>query len=188
MRSRVSRRHTFALLTVLFVLSRAADAGGTYMVTPDLRHETNPIVSVLGAGWGGLLVVQVALSALVIWLTYWDLFGSRLPYPTQRGLGFREFAGAYYFGRKSTLVEFLWRPPAGWRLNLKLAGYALPRLLIVLGFTVATSSIASLHSEVWRGVLRVTSPWIYLVPILVLAFWSIYGFLRREFQCYVDAS
>lgn len=188
MGSRSSKRHTFALLTVLFLLSRATDAGATYMVTPDLRHETNPIVSVLGAGWVGLLLVQVALSALVIWLTYWDLFGSRSPYPRQRGLGFREFAEAYYFGRKSTLVDFLWRPPTGWRLNLKLAGYALSRLLIVLGFGVAVSSVASLHSEMWRGVLRMTSPWIYLVPIFVLALWSIYGFLRREYECYVDAA
>ncbi len=185
---RSSRRHTFVLLTGLFLLSRAADAGATYMVTPDLRHETNPIVSVLGAGWGGLLVVQVVLSALVIWLTYWDLFGSGPPYPRQRGLGLREFADAYYFGRKRTLADFLWRPPAGWRLNLKFAGYALPRLLIVLGFGVAMSSVVSLHSDAWRGVLRATSPWTYIVPAVLLALWSIYGFLRREFELYVDAA
>ena len=183
-----SKRQTFALLIVLFLLSRAADAAATYMVTPDLRHETNPIVSVFGEGWAGLLVAQIVLSALVIGLTHWDLFRSRLPYPPQGGLEFPEFAQAYYFGRKSTLLDFLWRPPVGWRLNLKLAGYSAPRVLIVFGFLVATSSIASLHSEGWRGVLRATSPWMYFVPACLLALWSIYGFLRREFQSYVDAA
>lgn len=188
MRGRESRRHTFGVLTVLFLLSRAADAGATYLVTPDLRHETNPLVSVFGAGWGGLVVVQVVLSALVIWLTYWDLLAWRPHYPKERGLGFREFAEAYYFGRESTIVDFLWRPPTGWRLNLKVAGYALPRLLMVLGFGVAVSSVISLHSDAWRGVLRATSPWIFLVPTFALALWSIYGFLRREYECYVDAA
>ena len=175
------------VLTLLFLLSRAADAAATYVVTPDLRHETNPIVSVLGAGWTGLLAAQVVLSALVIGLAYWDLFRSRPPHPTQHGLGFPEFAQAYYFGRKSTLVDFLWRPPVGWRLNLKLAGYSAPRVLIVLGFYVAASSLASVRSQGWRAVLRATSPWIYLVPAVLLVAWSVHGFLRREYRLYLDA-
>jgi hypothetical protein len=184
MRYEPNKRQMFALLTVLFLISRVADAAATYMVTPDLRHETNPVVSVLGAGWNGILVAQVILSALVIGLIYWDLFLSRLPYPAEHGLEFPEFAQTYYFGRKRILLDFLWRPPSGWRLNLKLAGYALPRVLVVLGFSVAASSIASLHSERWRRLLHATSPWIYFVPAVFLAVWSIYAFLRREFRLY----
>lgn len=185
MGSAARRPRTFAVLTVLFLLSRASDAAATYMVTPNLRTETNPMVSIFGVGWAGLILAQVVLSALVVGLTHWDLFRSRLPYPGQRRLEFREFAQAYYFGRKRSMLDFLWRPPVGWRLNLKLAGYALPRVLTFLGFCVAGSSLASLHSQAWRQVLRATTPWVYLVPVVLLTAWSIYGFLRREFEAYL---
>lgn len=158
------------------------------MVTPGLRTETNPMVSVFGVGWTELLIAQVVLIALVVVLTHWDLFRSRLAHPRQRGLGFRDFAQLYYFGRKRGLLDFLWRSPAGWRLNLKLSGYALPRVLIVLGFCVAGSSLASLRSRAWHHFLRATAPWIYILPVALLTVWSIYGFLRREYGAYRRAS
>lgn len=187
MRHKACRRRTFVLLVVLLLISRSADAVTTYMVTPDLRSETNPLVTLLGAGWLELIIVQMLLTAMVAVLTYWDLYKSPLPYPSRSDLAFREFAQEYYFGQKRSLLDFVWRPPAGWRLNLKLLGYVLPRVLIMLGFYVSVSSFVSLHIEVWRQFLRETSPWIYYVPAIIYALASIRSFLRREYAFYLGA-
>ena len=66
-----------------------------------------------------------------------------------------------------------------------MAGYVLPRALILLGFCIATSTFVPIHSAPWRQVLRLTFPYIYYVPMVLMILWSVYGFLRREFHFYV---
>ena len=180
-----SRVRTFVVLTLLFLASRTADAATTYMVTPDLSREYNPLVRIFGAGWRQLLFAQAVMIALVVGLAYWDLFFSPLPHPQERGLSFRDFADIYYFARRVTATDYLWRLPRGWRMGLKMAGYVLPRALIILGFYVAASTFMSIHSALWRQVLRLTFPAIYYVPMVLVILWSAYGFLRREFRSYV---
>ena len=51
----------FVLLTTLLVLTRVADIYTTYLSTPDLKTEANPLVSKFGLGWTGLLIAQVIL-------------------------------------------------------------------------------------------------------------------------------
>ena len=50
----------------------------------------------------------------------------------------------------------------------KMAGYVLPRALILLGFYVAASTFVSIHSAPWRQVLRLTFPYIYYVPMVLM--------------------
>ena len=53
------------LFIVMIVLSRCADLVSTYLVTPDLAHELNPFVTVLGSGWLGLILISV-FAALIL--------------------------------------------------------------------------------------------------------------------------
>ncbi len=182
------RVRTFAVLTLLLFASRTADAATTYLVTPDLSRETNPMVRVLGFGWSQLLAAEVILSLLVVGLSYWALFSPPLRHPQEQGLRFREFADVFYFGRRAALTDYLWRPPVGWRLNLKMAGHTLPRVLIAMGFSVAASSLASVYCAPWREFLRLTAPSCYYVPLVLLSVWSIHSFLRHEYSGYSSAA
>jgi len=56
------RRHTeFFILLTLLIVTRVADGILTYKITPDLSRELNPLVSIFGFGWAGLILVALAI-------------------------------------------------------------------------------------------------------------------------------
>jgi hypothetical protein len=64
------------VITVGLVVARVLDFWTTYRVAPSLRGESNPVVWVLGAGWGGRVlcngVLVVGLIGLA-WCAGWVL-------------------------------------------------------------------------------------------------------------------
>ena len=58
------RDHLAHTLAVLLFVSRAGDVGSTYLLTPTLRLETNPIVRRLGWWWA---LASFAVCAVPYW-------------------------------------------------------------------------------------------------------------------------
>ena len=48
------------------ILLRITDLGLTFIYTPDLRYEWNPIVSVFNYSWIGMLITQILIICLII--------------------------------------------------------------------------------------------------------------------------
>ena len=71
----MGKRTRFVLITVWIVCSRAYDAYCTYQLTPDLTHEANPLVTVVGvSSWSVLLFIIGLLTAYVIYAYYRHVF------------------------------------------------------------------------------------------------------------------
>jgi len=54
-----AKKRNFFVLTVSYFLITAADLTLTYIATPDLEKEGNPLVTNLSFGWSGLIAVNV---------------------------------------------------------------------------------------------------------------------------------
>jgi hypothetical protein len=67
----VNKQTEFIALTALVVLTRVGDGITTYMVTPDLAREMNPLAA---GGWWMLILSAAVILALSIWLNYQHLF------------------------------------------------------------------------------------------------------------------
>ncbi len=176
-------RWEFAVLTVLLIATRVWDAAATYAVTPDLARETNPIVSVFGQGWAGVLVAQVILVSVVIALSHYSLFRVKHVHPPQDGLGFRDFVALYYFGRRRGLARLLYEFPADKSVMIGLLGYVLPRTLIVVGAFISLSSTFLVRSVAYRGFYAVARPYYYVV-LAGVAFAFCVLFFKREYTLY----
>ncbi|MCK4408528.1 MAG: hypothetical protein KAW67_00490 [Candidatus Eisenbacteria sp.] len=176
-------RWEFAILTVLLLATRVWDAAATYAVTPDLARETNPIVSLFGQGWTGVLVAQAVLVSVVIVLSYYSLFRVKRVHPSQDGLGFRDFVALYYFGEEKNLTRLLYEFPADKRVLTGLLGYVLPRTLIVVGAFISLSSMFLARSVAYRGFYAVARPYYYgILAGVAIAFCVL--FFRREYAMY----
>ncbi len=176
-------RWEFAVLTVLLLATRVWDAGATYAVTPDLAHETNPIVSLFGQGWTGVLVAQVVLVSVVIVLSYYSLFRVKLARPPQEGLGFRDFVALCYFGKEKNLTRLLYEFPADKRVLVGLLGYVLPRTLIMVGAFISLSSMVLVRSVAYRGFYGVARPYYYGILVGVAIVFCVL-FFKREYALY----
>jgi len=63
--NRINNKFAFYITILIYVLLTLADVILTYVATPDLVAEGNPLVTVHGFGWGALLIAQ-AISFIVI--------------------------------------------------------------------------------------------------------------------------
>ena len=52
----------FCILTLLLIITRFWDITSTYIITPNLEKETNPIVSIFGQGWLSIIIIQIILN------------------------------------------------------------------------------------------------------------------------------
>ena len=75
----------FTITIVWILLTRWFDAFSTYLHTPDLGKEANPLVSVFGFSWTPLLVVVVVCSIYAIYTYYLATFQIYNFLPKEKG-------------------------------------------------------------------------------------------------------
>ncbi len=176
-------RLEFFLLTSFFILARCWDMVATYLVTPDLEKETNPIISVFGQGWTAVIIIQAILMSVIITLNYYSLFKIKSSYPSQRACSFKEFIAYYYFGEKQNLIKMLYRFPKNRDVLIKALGYILPRALIVISIFISMSSTLLIVNNDYRKFYTVAKPYYYIVLIaIVFVFCAL--FLKKEYVLY----
>ncbi len=176
-------RLEFFLLTSFFIITRCWDIVATYLVTPSLEKETNPIVSIFGQGWIAVIIVQVLLVAVIITLNYYSLFKVATGYPSQRACSFKEFIAYYYFGEKQNLIKMLYRFPKNRNVLIKALGYILPRALIAISIFISMSSTLLIVNDDYRKFYAVVKPYYYIVLIAIVFVFCIL-FFKREYAHY----
>ena len=68
----ISKKNSIVII-VLIIVTRIMDGITTYIVTPDLKFELNPLVRALGESWLILLSVGGIFVALAIWYFYFSV-------------------------------------------------------------------------------------------------------------------
>ena len=140
----------FAIVSSWILLTRAYDAYCTYQYTPDLSHEANPLVSILGFGWTPLLLTLVILSSYVIYAYYQATFK---PYaemlPKEQQLSFSDFVGYVYTGKKQSWTAMFYKLPNSMKRFNHVVGHLMAKSLAFAGFTlppykIETASASSL--------------------------------------------
>lgn len=176
------KRHEFMLLTVLLCVTRLSDLLATFIVTPDLVRETNPMVSIFGQGWTWLIGVQVVLVSSIVWLNYLSIFKPRPDHPPQSGLSLGQFATTYYFGREQHWTNLIFRLPYRRSVFVKVFGYTLPRVLIVVGLVVSMSSLLLSVSKTYANHYPPLPA--FYAAIAAIALLIYYRFFRIEYNAY----
>lgn len=64
----------FWILIAIYLLLAFADGALTYINTPDLSREGNPLVAELGLGWGALIIANIAVFALFFAASYYNYY------------------------------------------------------------------------------------------------------------------
>ena len=160
---RARRGLRFVATTALLVAARALDAWSTWVATPDLRLETNPLQRLLHFGWGGLLLMNAVVIAILVYAAWRAAF--RPPaLPTEPGFDLPAFIGHYWFSSSQprSLVQATYWLPADRRVRWAFIGGPGAALVIAASALVAVWNLA-----VARGV--VISP--RAGHLWVAAFW-----------------
>ena len=141
----------FLIILLWILFSKSYDAYCTYLHTPDLSKEANPLVSVLGLNWFWLLIV---IGSLTIYTCYTLSLISFKPiklYPLEKGYSFSNFIPYMYFGKKSSWLAIIYRvPPIRNKRFHYTFGNILVRYLVFAGIVSTVMWLLINNSEAYR--------------------------------------
>ncbi|MDW8287372.1 MAG: hypothetical protein RMJ89_04825, partial [Flammeovirgaceae bacterium] len=81
----INKKLKFAVTTIWILFSRSYDAYCTYLLTPDLSKESNPLVTVVGiSSWTPLLIIISVLTIYAIYAYYVSVFKPISLLPTEK--------------------------------------------------------------------------------------------------------
>ena len=107
----------FTLVIAVFLPTRILDGISTYIVTPDLAAEANPLHSVFQLGWAGLFVANLTIISLCVCASY--LYYTK-PQPIldfEADLDYKNFISVYFFKEKGKFYKLFYAIPTasrGW--------------------------------------------------------------------------
>lgn len=176
---------TYITTAGYIILLRLLDLGLTFFYTPELHYEWNPVVSVFGYSWIGMLVTQVLLISLIIFVMSFYFYKEPLT-NLPHDLTFKDYI-YYYFHNKKRTSKKKW---------LDFNRRSLNRVLAYNGFILMTLSISVSYLAIINNILvirqvRAYSIFIYnhsdiFFPVLlvILAISSFYLFFALEYRTY----
>lgn len=180
----MKRSRVAVLFIIGMLITRAADCATTFYFTPDLSHEGNPLVKVLGAGWMEIVLLNVVATAgIIACATYWWRHPLRVE-AASRLTDAWTFASWAYFGtdldrRSLVLKMLLGARPRQWSHLLQIAGFVAPIAGSVVGTWAVVSWLAiwQLHWIAFIDFFRICYPvsacWpVALTPLFVVWFYQ----------------
>ena len=180
----MNNKHYITAITYIFLL-RFMDLGLTFIYSPDLRYEWNPIVSVFNYSWIGLLVTQIFIVIIILAVMSFYFFKKpiiNLP----DDLSFRDYIYFYFHNEKKTKK----------RQYLKPTRQTLDRVLAYNGFILMTLAISVSYLAIINNIMvirnvRVYSNFIsdhgnvfYISVLVIMAILSFLLFFTLEYRSY----
>jgi hypothetical protein len=179
---------SLALYTVLLLTCTLWDLFTTWLVTPDLELELNPLFRALGGAWPALLVQQIVLTLFVIWLVRNCLTVKTSYHPIQSNLSIRYFVLGLFFkqpeGWRRLLFHMPDRPGAFIYVIGSIAFFAVPLGHLQAGF----SNWLIIQSDSYGTWFDDHLPWSWLGGCFGTASIAIGAFLVRDYITYRHTS
>ncbi|MCL2188524.1 MAG: hypothetical protein FWC16_06670 [Defluviitaleaceae bacterium] len=114
----------FVLATTVTLALTFSDLFITFIVTPDLTWEANPLVSVLGFGWGALIGVNIKGNIIFACLFYFCFV--KYERPDIHANNLREYMSIILYNRPDKFIWCFYKFPSnkeGWRALAATTGY-----------------------------------------------------------------
>ncbi len=144
----MGKRTRFVLITVWIVCSRAYDAYCTYQLTPDLTHEANPLVTVVGvSSWSVLLFIIGLLTAYVIYAYYRHVFHPIDILPKEEGFTLSNMIAFTYLSRKDNWYAVFYKLPSTFSWFTNYMGAVMTKGLIYAGMVSTIMWLLIRHTE-----------------------------------------
>jgi hypothetical protein len=180
----MSKKVKFLTLSILAVLGRFYDVFTTFLYTPDLKHEHNIIVSWFGGGWVIVLIIQMLLTAMIIYCLHYYFYKFQLIRPSEPNLTLKEFVSYFHFNDKNSFWKFLYKTPVNRAGLIASIGYVAAMTLIFTSYIVGTSTVFLLVSDSYKQLYRLGIPYILYLMIVVLAIYFTIKFYKAAYKKY----
>lgn len=179
----MNKKAKFILTTVFILLTRGFDAYCTGLHTPDLSKEANPLVSVLGLGWGPLLLIIAALTFYVIYCYYNAIFKPYNLLPSEKGYSFGNTVAYSFLGKKGPWYSVFYQLPTSLKRFNAYIGYTMPACLVFAGVVSTAMWLLINNTTFYAPYHNATAIYMLLIAGSVIIF---YNFHRKLYSQYLQ--
>ena len=99
----------FGFLVILNLILSISDLVLTYIGSPDLSDEANPLVYTLGLGWNSLIISSIIFLVAIVVLLYHAIF--RFKRVVIQCEGFKQYVSMLFFDRPDKILWALYKFP-----------------------------------------------------------------------------
>ena len=167
------------------ILLRLLDLGLTFIHTPKLRYEWNPIVSVFGYEWIGMLLTQILVISLIVAIMSFYFFKKPL-INLPDDLSFRDYIYFYFHNQKRT-TEKKWLKYNHVTRNRILAynGFILMTMAISISYLAIINNLMVIYTvKSYSRFIGQYGNLFYLSILIVMAISSFLLFFVLEYRSY----
>ncbi len=177
------KRKSF-ILTLCFLCLTVFDILLTFMGTPDLKDEGNPISAIFNFGWIALIITNII--AIAVFGLFAHIAFDKYKTPHIRVNSFFEFYLMLFYNTKTMIVKPMFKLPKNWLPFFAMISFSGCISLIVGRIVVVLEWIAVLlgYEDSFYFVLREHIPlgrtdvWIFVIAFLI----SVVVWMESEFR------
>lgn len=175
----------FFLLTFLLLFARGCDFYSTSLWFFDNpTGETNPLVSIFGFGWLGLVVVNVVIVGLIIYALYYYYFKYTMGKVATASSKLTDFVSELYFYERGKFYQVFFKAPKNRKVLVAHTGYVLTRVVIFGSFLATIHNLCQFYDvgayDTFREMVR--RPLFVIYGLIVVSIGYFYYMLwRKEF-------
>jgi len=178
------RKNEFLLAIVSYFAVCILDLTLTYIATPNLYLEGNPLISYFNIGWGGLISINLLTFAFYVAIAYYAFVGYTPPVSKETNI--RRYLADINYGDPDKTVPMMWKLPKFWAPQIACLCWsialALPvsRLIIVFEWLLLILRIRA--QPFFAFVALFPGGRIDLFVAIILAWILSFVWIQREFK------
>lgn len=178
----------FLTITFLLFFARGCDFYSTslwFFEPGGMEGETNPLTSIFGVGWNGLIIANILVITPIIACYFFYEFSYRPKKIGIQSTSFLDFASELYFGEKGKLYQMAYKMPKDKRMMIAHFGYVMVRMIIVASFLATFHNLCQYYSAPFYNTFRdiVGRPLFVIYGLIALSFlYFQYRVLKMEYD------
>ncbi len=173
----------FYFLLLIYLILAISDLSLTYLGTPDLKNEANPLITVFGLGWGALILANIIQYIVFFTFAYYTFV--RYKRPIIQCMGIKQFVSILFFNRSDKFIWIFFKWPANkacWKNLVAPFGYTIVMTFIVNTLIVVIDWIIILSGNRLYMSIRTEIPSLivnaFVIIVLFFCFF-IYWFVKE---------
>ncbi len=109
---KTNNKSGFILASVSYLIVTLLDLYFTYIATPNLELEGNPLYNVLFFGWPGLIAINLITYIIYVLLAYYGFVAYKRPVTTETDM--KRYLSVISFGEPDKYSVMMWKFPKYW--------------------------------------------------------------------------
>lgn len=178
----------FFILTFFLLFSRGCDFYSTslWFFQPNgADGEMNPLTSILGFGFNGLVISNILIIATIIYAFYFYSFKYKSKMLNHIPRNHIEYASEIYFNQKGKFFQLFYKMPENKKVFVAHLGYVMVRVIIFGSFLATFHNLCQFYNISFYNTFReiVIRPLFVIYGLIALSFlYFQYRVLNKEYQ------